>query len=127
MRFHPAEVSTLLQSLPRAMATDPAGDVIVTADRDQDGKTADGWAWNFATGTVLEPKAAAPLLGNHVTLRSAEFDCNPFGRYNLVDLSTDGLSATALTDDVKAVITAYGEPSQPTNCTSPSGEPTTPN
>ncbi|MEU0373640.1 hypothetical protein ABZ070_25925 [Streptomyces sp. NPDC006283] len=126
MRFHPAEVSTLLQSLTRAVATDPEAVITVTADRDQEGKTADGWAWNVGTGAALDTTAAAAVRNPcHAARRRVRL--HPLGRCNLVDLSTDGLSATALTDDVKTVITAHGETSQPTNNASPSAGPTTPN
>lgn len=112
MRFHPAEVSTLLMWLTQAAATDPGAIVTVTANYDDDGEYAHGWAWSIRTGAALDHKAAAQFFVTEVELRGAEEQHISIGG-NLVDTSTDGLSATALTDDVKAVITAHGEPPQP--------------
>jgi hypothetical protein len=123
MRFHPAEVSTLLAWLTRAVATDPVAIITVTADRDEDGETAHGWAWCIATGAALDTKGAAPLFDADVELRGAEQRHVVLS--GLVDISADGLSATALTDEVKALVSAHGEPSQhaPRPAPAPTGTP----
>ncbi|MFG3132927.1 hypothetical protein ACGFZU_35165 [Streptomyces tendae] len=112
MRFDPAEVSTLLVWLTRAVATDPDAVITVTAAYRSlaDGKH--GWAWYIGTGEALSRGEAATLFPNGVDLLgAAESHVTLGGR--LVDTSADGLAYTALTGDVKAVVTAHGEPERP--------------
>ncbi|RNG30370.1 hypothetical protein [Streptomyces botrytidirepellens] len=112
MRFHPAEVSTLLAWLTRAVATDPESIITVTTTRDADGTSACGWAWCLATGAALDFKNAAPYFDDDVELRGAEYR-NITLDGPLADTSPDGLSRMALTDEVKTIVTAHGEPPQP--------------
>ncbi|MER7497088.1 hypothetical protein ABT033_31385 [Streptomyces pharetrae] len=114
MRFHPAEVSAALDWLTRAVAADPRTVIAVTADRDAEGESAYGWAWFIDTGEALPASAASSLFPDHVELRGADQPHVTLrGPRPLVDTSADGLAYTALTDDVKAVVTAHGEPERP--------------
>lgn len=114
MHFSPAEVSAALDWLTRAVAADGRTVIAVTADRDDEGESAHGWAWFIDTGDPLPASAASSLFPDHVELLGAE---QPWvtlkGPRPLVDTSAEGLSATALSDDVKAVVTAHGEPERP--------------
>lgn len=115
MHFAPFEVSTLLAWLTRAVAYDRAAVITVTAERgpaDDFFEYAHGWAWCIGTGAALNYEGAGRYFGNGVELRGAEERHVEIGGH-LVDTSTDGLSATALTDEVKAVVTAHGEPERP--------------
>ncbi|MGW2421485.1 hypothetical protein ACWC0C_19925 [Streptomyces sp. NPDC001709] len=110
MRFHPAEVADLLTWLTRAVATDP--DAIITVTADDDGDFSYGWAWHIRTGAALGGIEAAPLFTPSTELKGAEEQhITVNGR--LIEPSADGLSATALTDDVKDVVIAHAEPEQP--------------
>ncbi|WP_318218821.1 hypothetical protein [Streptomyces sp. SCL15-6] len=114
MHFSPAEVSAALDWLTRATVTDPRTVIAVTADRDDESETAHGWAWFIDTGEALPASAASSLFPDHVELLGAQ---QPWvtlrGPRPLVDTSADGLAYTALNDEVKAVITAHGEPQRP--------------
>ncbi|MGW3392140.1 hypothetical protein [Streptomyces cinereoruber] len=114
VHFSPAEVSTALDWLTRATATDPRAIITVTTDRDGEQNPAHGWAWGIDTGEPLSASAASSLFPDHVELLGAQ---QPWvtlrGPRLLVDTSADGLAYTALSDDVKRVITAHGEPEQP--------------
>jgi hypothetical protein len=110
--FVPAEVSTLLAWLTRAVAYDSTAVITVTAERgepDEFFEYAHGWAWCIGTGATLSHKEAARYFGQGIELRGAEERHVEIGGH-LVDTSAEGLSATALTDEVKAVVTAHGEP-----------------
>ncbi|MFF9192581.1 hypothetical protein [Streptomyces rochei] len=112
MRFDPAEVSTLLAWLTRAVATDPDAVISVTAAYRSLADGAHGWAWRIGTGEALPRGEAATLFGDGVDLLGAvEPHVSLGGR--LLDTSADGLADTALTGDVKAVVTAHGEPERP--------------
>jgi hypothetical protein len=115
MHFSPAEVSAALDWLTRAVATDPRAVIAVTADRDDERNSAHGWAWFIDTGEALPASAASSLFPDHVELLGAQ---QPWvtlrGPRPLVDTSADGLAYTALNDEVKAVVTAHGEPGRPT-------------
>lgn len=113
MRFHPAEVSTLLAWLTQAVAYDPLAVITVTADTKDEALSARGWAWCIGTGAALNTKEAAKHLHDDEELRGAENRHITLSR-GRVDTSTAGLSATALTHDVKTVITAHAEPPKPT-------------
>jgi hypothetical protein len=112
MRFNPAEISTFLAWLTRAVATDPHAVIAVIADRDDEGEYANGWAWFIGAGDALPASAASSLLPDYVDLKGAEEPHVTLGG-GLVDTSGDGLSGTSLTEDVKAVVTAHGEPPKP--------------
>ncbi|MFF8618835.1 hypothetical protein [Streptomyces sp. NPDC015350] len=114
MHFSPAEVSAALDWLTRATVTDPRTVIAVTADRDDESETAHGWAWFIDTGEALPASAASSLFPDHVELLGAQQPWVTLGGPRpLVDTSADGLAYTALNDDVKAVITAHGEPERP--------------
>ncbi|MET9778621.1 hypothetical protein ABZ023_30955 [Streptomyces sp. NPDC006367] len=114
MRFNPAEVSTLLAWLTHSVATDPDAVISVAAAYRPLGDRAHGWAWRINTGDALGREEADTLFGDEVELLGAT---QPWvtlrGPRPLVDTSADGLAYTALTDDVKAVVTAHGEPERP--------------
>ncbi|MFD7861583.1 hypothetical protein [Streptomyces sp. NPDC059783] len=114
MHFSPAEVSAVLDWLTRAVASHPRTVIAVTTDPNHESESVHGWAWFIDTGEALPASAAAPLFPDHVELLGAQ---QPWltlrGSRPLVDTSADGLTATALTDDVKTVVTAHGEPGQP--------------
>lgn len=112
MRFQPVEVSTLLAWITRAVAADPDAVITVLADYDADGEHSHGWAWSIRTGAALDSKGAAPFFPAGVELRGAEQRHVVIGGH-LVNTSARGLSATALTEDVKTVVTAHGQPPQP--------------
>ncbi|MGW9032899.1 hypothetical protein ACWGQ5_55105 [Streptomyces sp. NPDC055722] len=111
MRFEPAEVAALLHWLTRAVAYDPLAVVTVAADTDDEGSYAQGWAWCIGTGAALSFKEAAKYFDDE-ELRGAE-NRHVTLSGPLVDTSADGLAATALTDDVKTVITAHAQPPKP--------------
>ncbi|MGW6202121.1 hypothetical protein ACWF9B_00475 [Streptomyces sp. NPDC055089] len=114
MHFRPAEVSAALDWLTRAVATDPRAVIAVIADRDDEGTLAQGWAWFINTGDALPANAASSLFPGHVELCGAEQPWVTLGGPRpLVDTSADGLAYTALSGDVKAIVTAHGEPDQP--------------
>ncbi|MGW9032779.1 hypothetical protein ACWGQ5_54450 [Streptomyces sp. NPDC055722] len=112
MRFDPAEVSALLHWLTRAVAYDPQAVITVAADTDDEGSHAQGWAWCIGTGAALNFKEAAKYFDDE-ELRGAENRQVTLSS-PLVDTSASGLAATALTDDVKTVITAHAQPPKPT-------------
>lgn len=106
MRFDATEVSTLLVWLTRAVVYDTDAVVTVTADVDEDGEYARLWAWRIEDGGALDTLAAAELSAEDVEVRyAADPDTTLAGRR--VDISD--LSATALTDDVKAVIARHSQ------------------
>ncbi|MFJ5635012.1 hypothetical protein ACIQF5_20535 [Streptomyces goshikiensis] len=111
MHFSPAEVSTALDWLTRAVVADPRAVIAVIAYRDDIKDVAHGWAWFVSTGEALRASEASSLFPHRVELLGAE---QPWvtlrGSRPLVDTSADGLAYTALNDDVKAVVTAHGEP-----------------
>ncbi|MFE1289713.1 hypothetical protein [Streptomyces sp. NPDC058751] len=119
VRFNSVEVATMLTWLTRAEAHDP--DAIVTVQRDTGERGtpgpvdeyAQGYAWHLGTGVALSEKEAAPLFGRHVELRGAELPHYTLRSDDMFAFSTDSLSCTALTDDVKAVVIAHGEPERP--------------
>ncbi|KNE81395.1 hypothetical protein AB0B04_18820 [Streptomyces xinghaiensis] len=114
MHFSPAEVSAALAWLTHAVATDPRAVIAVIADRDDERESAHGWAWFIDTGDALPASAASSLFPDHVELLGAEQSWVTLrGPRPLVDTSADGLAYTALTDDVKAVVTAHGKPGRP--------------
>ncbi|MFD6329156.1 hypothetical protein ACFWGI_06205 [Streptomyces niveus] len=113
MRFHPAEVSTFLSWLTRAVATDPQTIITVTTNWSLDGEDAgEGWAWCIAAGAALDRKGAARHLDDYVDPRGAESRHITLDRPQ-PDPSVADLSSTALTDNVKAVLSAFAEPSLP--------------
>ncbi|MFF7117389.1 hypothetical protein ACFY91_34475 [Streptomyces albogriseolus] len=114
MHFSPAEVSAALNWLTRAVATDPRAVITVTAFLDGDSESVHGWAWFIDTGEALPASAASSLFPDHVELLGAQ---QPWvtlqGPRRLVDTSADGLAYTALSDEVKTVVTAHGGPGRP--------------
>jgi hypothetical protein len=117
MRFDPAEVSTLLAWLTHTVATDPDAVISVTAAHQPPPNGcarswAHGWAWHTSTGDALNREEAAALFPARVRLLGAAEPHVTLGGPP-VDTSAAGLTDTALTDDVKAVVTAHGQPQQP--------------
>ncbi|WP_331718463.1 hypothetical protein [Streptomyces sp. NBC_00624] len=113
MRFDAAEVATLLTSLTRAVAYDRDAIITVAALADINGDHSCGWAWRIADGAPLDDDAAGPLFDPYTEHTGAEYPYITLAG-DLVEPSDDGLSATALTDDVKNVITNHGGSPQPT-------------
>ncbi|MYX26828.1 hypothetical protein GTY75_09125 [Streptomyces sp. SID8381] len=112
MRFDPAEVSTLLSWLTRAVAADPDAIISVTTAYRPFGGREHGWAWRVGTGAALDREEAASLFGPGVDLLGAAESHVTLGSRPL-DTSAAGLTATALTSDVKAVVAAHGESERP--------------
>lgn len=110
MRFDPDEVDTLLAGLTRSVATDPYAVITVTADRE--GQLAQGWAWYVRGGAALNRTKASRFFTTAVELLGP---AQPHVRLGgtLVELTTGGLSATALTSDVKAAVIAHAQPKRP--------------
>ncbi|MGW1362963.1 hypothetical protein ACWCQP_36845 [Streptomyces chartreusis] len=106
MRFDAHEVSTLLVWLTRAVVYDTDAVVTVTADLDEDGEYARLWAWQIADGRPLDTPAAAELSAEDVEVRYA---ADPYT--TLADRGVDiiGLSAAALTEDVKGAIVRHSQ------------------
>ncbi|MGW9033110.1 hypothetical protein ACWGQ5_56290 [Streptomyces sp. NPDC055722] len=103
-RFNAAEVSAFLSALTKAVTDDPKAVISVTSHLHTHSTPA-GWAWHIADGTALDADAAAPLFPKNVLLKgAAELYVTLSG---LVDTSEHGLSATALTGDVRGIVTAH--------------------
>ena len=64
------------------------------------------------TGAALDYTEAAPLFTTRTELKGAE-EQHITVNGQLIEPSSDGLTATALTDDVKDVVIAHAEPEQP--------------
>jgi hypothetical protein len=104
--FNAEEVATFLGALSTAIADDPEAVISVASWLHTTDSDPVWWAWRIEDGQPLEAAAAAALLGDDAEYEGAEQPWVRIGT-DLMDVSDDGLSCTALTDDVKAALSGH--------------------